>query len=94
VILPNPVANLGLALVQQFKIDSLRAEITMFEAARAYAAIDGRDEVVPSDLREVAPMALRLRRSAYMTEYFTQQGVEETELSTIMDQFLGKYTEK
>jgi magnesium chelatase subunit I len=88
VLLPDSVANLGLALIQQFKIDSLRAEITMFEAARAYAAIDGRIEVIPSDVREVAPMALRLRRSAYMTEYFTQQDLEEKELSTIMEQFL------
>jgi magnesium chelatase subunit I len=94
VTLPNAVADLGLGLVQQLKVDSLRAEITMFEAARAYAAIDGRDEVIPTDLREVAPMALRLRRSAYMTEYFTQQGVEETELSTIMEQHLGKLAAK
>ena len=90
VILSNPVADLGLALVQQLKIDSLRAEITMFETARAYAAIDGRDEVIPTDLREVAPMALRLRRSTFMADFFTQQGVEEAELATIMNQFLGK----
>jgi magnesium chelatase subunit I len=90
VTLSNTVAELGLALVHQFKIDSLRAEITMFEAARAYAAIDGRDEVIPSDLREVAPMALRLRRSVYMTEYFSQQGVEEAELSALVNQFPGK----
>lgn len=92
--LPNSVANLGLALVHQFKIDSLRAEITMFEAARAYAAVDSRDEVVPDDLREVAPMALRLRRSAFMNEYFSQQEAEETELSTIMSQSLGKATDR
>ena len=94
VILSNPVADLGLALVQQLKIDSLRAEITMFEAARAYAAIDGRNEVIPTDLREVAPMALRLRRSTFMADFFTQQGVEEAELATIMNQFLGKPPEK
>jgi magnesium chelatase subunit I len=94
ITLSDSVASLGLALVHQFKIDSLRAEITMFEAARAYAAIDGRDEVLPTDLRQVAPMALRLRRSAYMAEYFSQQGVEETELTTVMDQFLGKTPEE
>jgi magnesium chelatase subunit I len=94
VILPDPVAHLGLDLVQQLKIDSLRAEITMFEAARAYAAIDGRHEVIPADLREVAPMALRLRRSTYMAEYFSQQNVEETELSANMDHFLGRSPEE
>jgi magnesium chelatase subunit I len=94
VTLSNTVADLGLDLVHQFKIDSLRAEITMFEAARAYAAIDGRNEVIPSDLREVAPMALRLRRSVYMKEYFSQQGVEEAELSALINQFPGKSPEK
>jgi magnesium chelatase subunit I len=94
VTLSDPVAHLGLNLVQQFKIDSLRAEITMFEAARAYAAIDGRLEVIPADLREVAPMALRLRRSTYMTEYFSQQNVEETELSATMDNFMGRSPEE
>jgi magnesium chelatase subunit I len=94
VTLSNTVADLGLDLVHQFKIDSLRAEITMFEAARAYAAIDGRNEVIPSDLREVAPMALRLRRSVYMKEYFSQQGVEEAELSALINQFPGNSPEK
>ena len=94
VTMSNTVADLGLSLVHQFKIDSLRAEITMFEAARAYAAIDGRNEVIPTDLREVAPMALRLRRSTYMTEYFNQQGVEEAELSKLINQFPDKPPEK
>ncbi|RPI33404.1 MAG: magnesium chelatase, partial [Chloroflexota bacterium] len=70
VTLPDDVAHLGLAMVSKLGIDSLRAEITLFEAARAYAAIDGRLEVTREDLREVAPMALRLRRSAFMAEYF------------------------
>jgi Mg-chelatase subunit ChlI len=89
VILPDPVAELGLGLVHQLNIDSLRAEITMFEAARAYAAIDGRLEVFPSDLRVVAPMSLRLRRSAYMVDYFSEQDIETIELSTVMDQCFG-----
>jgi magnesium chelatase subunit I len=94
VTLSDLAADLGLALVQQFKIDSLRAEITMFEAARAYVAIDGRDEVLTTDLREVAPMALRLRRSNFMVNFFTQQSTEEEELNTLMTQFLGGSTEK
>jgi hypothetical protein len=39
-------------------------------------------------------MALRLRRSTFMADFFTQQGVEEAELATIMNQFLGKPPEK
>lgn len=88
VVLPTPVANIAMDIVHQLKIDSIRAEINMFEAARAYAAIDGRDVVTTADLREVAPMALRLRRSSFMTDYFAQQEGEEKELSAIMSQLL------
>jgi magnesium chelatase subunit I len=65
-------------------IDSLRAEITWFESARAYAAADGREEVETSDLAQVAPMALRLRRSHFMNEFFKGQIGEEEELSTLL----------
>ena len=65
-------------------IDSLRAEITWFEAARAYSAADGRTQVSPDDLQIVAPMCLRLRRSAFMSEYFTNQQGEETEMRKLM----------
>ena len=47
----GPVANPAIELVQKMGIDSLRAEITWFESARAYAAADGRDEVTAEDLR-------------------------------------------
>jgi len=73
-----------LALIEQLKIDSLRAEITLFEAARAHAIADGRLEVEADDLKMVAPLALRLRRSAYIKEYIDQQQPEEEELNTIL----------
>jgi magnesium chelatase subunit I len=66
-------------------IDSLRAEITWFESGRAYAAADGRDEVTFDDLKAVAPMTLRLRRSEYMNEYFKGQLNEEKEMGTLLD---------
>jgi magnesium chelatase subunit I len=86
--LPDEVARRGLALIAHLQIDSLRAEITLFEAARAHSAIDARLEVIPEDLREVAPMALRLRRSPFMAEYFTQQKDEEDLLTDIIDKTL------
>jgi magnesium chelatase subunit I len=82
--LSDPIARMGLALVDRLKIDSLRAEITLFEAARAYAVADARLEVQPNDLRVVAPLALRLRRSPFISEYFANQAPEEEELSTIL----------
>jgi len=82
--LPDQLATHSIALIQKMGIDSLRAEITWFEAARAYAAADGREEVTPDDLRAVAPMALRLRRSAFMNEYFSSQQGEEDELAGLL----------
>jgi magnesium chelatase subunit I len=75
----------GLDLVRRLQIDSLRAEITMFEAARAVAAADDRVMVTPADIREVAPMALRLRRSQFMLEYFASQRAEEAEIEALVD---------
>jgi magnesium chelatase subunit I len=80
VSLPDHIARLGLELIEQLKIDSLRAEITLFEAGRAHAAADGRDQVTGEDLHQVAPMALRLRRSEFMVEYLNQQNVEDGEI--------------
>jgi magnesium chelatase subunit I len=84
--LPDSVARQGLRLIEDLHIDSLRAEITLFEASRAYAALDGRIEVTPADLSEVAPMALRMRRSVFMTEYFAVQDKEEEELRNVLTQ--------
>lgn len=83
--LPNEVAQMGLELIEQLKIDSLRAEITLFEAGRAHAAADGREKVTYEDLRQVAPMALRLRSSAFMVEYLNQQAVEDEKIYAILD---------
>ncbi|HEX6769349.1 MAG TPA: ATP-binding protein, partial [Candidatus Binatia bacterium] len=87
VILPDRIANPAIELVQRMGIDSLRAEITWFESARAYAAADGRNEVTAEDLQAVAPMALRLRRSQFMTEYLEGQLTEEKEMTSLLNDF-------
>jgi len=89
VSLPEDVAHLGLGLTSRLRLDSLRAEITLFEAARAYAAADARATVRPSDLQVVAPMALRLRRSEYIKEYFNHQQAEENELAAALQEIIG-----
>lgn len=92
VTIPDKIANPAIKLVQKMGIDSLRAEITWFEAGRAYTAADGRTEVTFDDLKTVAPMALRLRRSAFMTEYINTQQGEEEELVTLLKAFGKKST--
>ena len=84
VVIPNKVAHPAIDLVQRIGIDSLRAEITWFESARAYASADGREQVTTGDLATVAPMALRLRRSHFMNEFFKGQIGEEKELASLL----------
>ncbi len=88
VILPEEVAEQAIHLIQKMQIDSLRAEITLFEAARAFAAADNRTVVTLDDIRQVAPMALRLRRSRFMTEYFLGTKEEEQEIQKKIDELL------
>jgi magnesium chelatase subunit I len=87
VILPDRIAKPAVRLVKKMGIDSLRAEITWFEAARAFAAADGRISVTTKDLREIAPMALRLRRSQFMLDYMAHQREEEEEMDQLMAGF-------
>ncbi len=79
--IPVLISDLVLSLVHQLKIDSLRAEVTLFEAAKAFAALDGRMEVIKEDLHIIAPMALRMRRSTYIEKFIAEQSVEEEEIS-------------
>jgi magnesium chelatase subunit I len=91
--LPENVARAGLAMVQAMQIDSLRAEITLFEAARAYAAADGRPEATRDDLSVVARMALRSRRSPFMVDFFAQQDGEDQEINHIIKTLLHPQAE-
>jgi magnesium chelatase subunit I len=85
VILPDSVARIGLELISRLKLDSSRSEISLFEAARSYAALDGRKEVAVADIYEVAPMTLRMRRSVFMEEFFANQDKEDRELRSLLN---------
>jgi len=87
--LEDEALELGLQLVQHLEIDSHRAEYTMFEAARAYAASDGRDIATKQDIRAVAPMALRQRQSQFMIDFFESQSEEDTLIRSHIDQLIG-----
>jgi len=86
--LPKETAETGIRLIRKLGIDSLRAEITLFEAARAHAAADGRTTVDLNDLRVTAPMALRLRQSGFISEYFRQRQQEDKGLMTALDEII------
>lgn len=75
--------QLGLALVTALRVDSGRAEITLFEAARAHAAADERTAVTPDDVRAVAMLALRQRQSPALDKFFADQAAEDARLTAV-----------
>lgn len=79
------VEETGLRWVQELHIQSHRAEIAMFEAARALAALDERDTATLDDLRTVAPMALRHRESSFIGKYIATEGDSDRLLQTVID---------
>jgi magnesium chelatase subunit I len=79
--IPDGVADSVLELIQLLKIDSLRAEITLFEAARAFVALDNRRSVTAEDIQIIAPIALQLRRSGYMEKYLEDRTSEGKEIT-------------
>ena len=83
--IPAEVSQMGLDLIRQLKIDSLRAEVTLFEAAKAFASLDGRQEVTTGDIQTIAPMALRMRRSTFIENYLSEQASEEEEIKNIIN---------
>ena len=84
VTITNEARDLGLQLTNDLSIASNRAEITLFEAARAHCAADGRDKTTPVDIRAVAMMALRLRHSSSLNEFFAQQENEDARVKEVL----------
>lgn len=80
VVVGAAARELGVSLVQKLQIDSARAEITLFEAARAYTAADERLEVSAADVQAVALLSLRQRQSPTLTEFFTNQTTEDAQM--------------
>ena len=74
----------GLRWIEALKIDSHRAEMTLFEAGRAYAAIDSRLETTLDDLRAVAPLALRQRQTDFAAKYFAAQEEEDQQIQRVV----------
>ncbi len=76
---------LGLDMVRQAAVESNRAEITLFEAARAQAAAENRAEAGVDDIRAVALMALRQRQSPQLARFFEEQSAEDERLQALVD---------
>jgi len=88
--LTKEAQQLGLDLTRRLSIHSQRAEFTMFEAARAYAAADARVQATADDLRAVAPLALRMRRSEFIDNFLEAQSGEDQEIMGLITQLEAK----
>lgn len=84
ITLPEPVAIRGIQLVQAMGIDSLRADQTLLEAAKAYAAADKRTEVTFDDVKTIAPMVLRMRKSEFMEKFFAEQNKKQKTIDELL----------
>jgi len=60
---PNAVLQHAAALALAAGVDGMRADLVMLRAARALAALEGRNAVTPQDVDAVAELALAHRRT-------------------------------
>ena len=85
VMIDDEAKALGLKLIKSMQIDSNRAEITLFEAARAHAAADERELVTVDDVKAVALMSLRQRQSEELISFMEKQSQEDDLLTALIE---------
>jgi magnesium chelatase subunit I len=85
--LDQETVKMGLELVKKLKIQSHRAEFTLFEASRAHAAADDRVIATMDDLATVATMSLRLRRSPFMEHFIKEQAKKDQEIYNVLETY-------
>lgn len=81
VVLADALLDLISHLCCEFEVASLRADIVLYKAARALAALDGRLAVTPADIRAAAELVLPHRRRR---KPFEQPGLDGDKLDALM----------
>jgi len=85
VTLDDTLLDLISHLCCEFEVASLRADIVIHKVARAFAALAGRSQVTPNDVRGAAELALPHRRRR---KPFEQPGLDKERLDELMQQTL------
>ena len=83
VVLDDALLDLISHLCCEFDVASLRADIVMHKASRALAALEGRMQVTPADVRGAAELVLPHRRRR---KPFEQPGLDRERLDELMQQ--------
>ena len=81
VVLSDALLELISHICCEFEVASLRADIVMYKAARALAALDGRLAATPDDVRNAAALVLPHRRRR---KPFEQPGLDQDKLDRLM----------
>ena len=78
VVADDAVLRAVVTVTTSFGIDGHRADITMMKAAKANAALEGRDRVTKDDIRAVAALVMshRMRRRPFEEESFDYEELE------------------
>jgi magnesium chelatase subunit I len=84
VVIAPEAEEFALGCIQALNIPSHRAEIALLEAARARAAADSRARATVEDVRRVAPLALRQRRSPTLDAYAARMAEESAAIDEAM----------
>jgi magnesium chelatase subunit D len=84
VVISDHIMGLIASICMQLDVEGLRADITIYKAATALAALEGRHTVTEQDVQQVATMALahRTRRQP-----FEQPGVDRAEIEHIVNEY-------
>lgn len=85
VTLDDTLLDLISHLCCEFEVTSLRADIVIHKAARTLAALSGRSQATPDDVRGAAELALPHRRRR---KPFEQPGLDTERLDELMQQAL------
>jgi magnesium chelatase subunit D len=80
--LDDTLLRLITGICMDFDVDGMRADITMYRAAIALAAYEGRTQVVEDDVRRVARLVLPHRRRR---QPFDQPAVDEQQLEDSLE---------
>ncbi len=84
VVVPETIVGLIAHICVQLNVEGLRADITIYKAATALAALEGRRFVTEQDVQRIAAMALSHR---LQKQPFEQPGLDRQELENLINEY-------
>jgi magnesium chelatase subunit D len=84
VVVSDHILGLIAFICTQLDVEGLRADITLYKAAAALAALEGRRAVIEQDVQQVATMALSHRKRR---QPFEQPGLDRQEIEQLVNEY-------